>query len=73
MDEEEDYITFYGEMVECFRIALKKMCRVSLLDKLQFEFECFDFNCFPIAKYPIKIGKIELAINNQVLRRRKSR
>ena len=40
MDEEEDYITFYGEMVECFRIALKKMCRVSLLDKLQFEFEC---------------------------------
>ena len=42
MDEEEDYITFYGEMVECFRIAWKKkLCRgVSLLDKLQFEFEC---------------------------------
>ena len=42
----------------------------------KFEFECFgafDFNCFPIAKYPIKIGKIELAINNQVLRRRKSK
>ena len=42
MDEEEDYITFYGEMVECFRIASKKIVSsaVSLLDKLQFEFEC---------------------------------
>ena len=32
----------------------------------KFEFECFGafyFNCFPIAKYPIKIGKIELAID----------
>ena len=80
-------------MVECFRmnrivfLFLREV--VSLVDKLQFEFECillaencndlffkfefecfgaFDFNCFPIAKYPIKIGKIELAFNNKVLK-----
>ena len=40
MDEEEDYITLYGEMLECFRIDSKSFEVVSLLDKLQFEFEC---------------------------------